>query len=292
MPDVINTNVNPLGSGYAHIGEMASPELLAIYNLEKLRPRFVTDNSVAWGIDLSYYNGDCTKLITDAVNAGCSFVIAKASDGVQLVAGSTSADKNYVDPQFFNTVQVCYNLKIPVLGYHFFRYDNAYFPSFDINSPSADPQWRTVRYWMGLPLNETKAPRAIYSGVTDLEGFKTPDNIWSYQEDGPVVISERVQAFQSWMKANVNLTVDPYLKHWLLYTSPSFVKSYCPNVQTQIDGGSVTGGYLLWLATWLFVKKAITSFFSSSLTDSSYKLAYTRKLVGKNKILAIWNCRY
>ena len=261
MPeDVINNNVNPLGSGYAHAGEMASPELLAKYEAEKLLPRFVTDNTVAWGIDISYYNGDAKKLIADAVSAGASFVIAKASDGTQLVAGSTSAEKNYVDPQFYNTVQYCQDNHIPVLGYHFFRYDNAYFPSFDINSPSADPQWRTTRLWMGLPLNQTKAPRAIYSGVTDLEAFKTPDNVWSYQEDGPVVIAERIQAFQQWMKANVNLTVDPYLTHWLLYTSPSFVKSYCPNVQTQIDGGSVTAGYLLWLATWLFVKKAITSF--------------------------------
>ena len=28
---------------------------------------------------------------------------------------------------------------------------------------------------------------------------------------------------------------------------------------TQIDGGSITGGYNLWLATWIFVKKVLTS---------------------------------
>ena len=259
MTDTEILNADPLGSGRAYAGEMATPELLAEYEQSKEMAGFISGSGVAWGIDISYYNGDAKKLITDAVANGCSFVIAKASDGVQLVNGSTSSEKNYIDPQFYNTVQYCYDAKVPVIGYHFFRYDNNYFQAPDPNSPSADMQWRTFRRWMGLPLNETKAPRAIYSGVTDLEGYKLDDTTMSYQEDGPVVIAERLQIWMEWMKNNVNLTVDPYFVHELLYTSPGFVNSYCPHVITQIDGGSITGGYLLWLATWLFVKKVITS---------------------------------
>jgi hypothetical protein len=255
--------LNGLGSGWAHAGRLSAQEMYALQADIVKQKTFATALAPTncWGIDTSHYVKNVVQVIKDAVAAGASFVIAKASDGVQLIAGSSSAEKNYVDPDFYDSVQVCYELGVPIGGYHFFHHENDYFAAPDPESPSADMQWRTVRNWLGLPLGLPKAPRAIQMQITDLEGYLLNDGkTWNYQEDGPVVIAERLQIWMEWMKHNVDPKTDPYLAKNLLYTSPGFVKSYCPNVITQIDGGSITGGYTLWLATWFFVKKVITSF--------------------------------
>ena len=196
-------DINGLGSGYAHAGEV-DQQLAAYLSSAKLagpEGMAAASEPPVWGIDISYYNGNATQMIKDAVAAGCSFVIAKASDGVQLIKGSSSDEGNYIDPQFYNNVQVAYDCGVPILGYHFFRYDNDYFQAPDPESPSSDMQWRTVKRWLGLPLHETKAPRAIQGLVTDLEMEKLSDGSWATTQVGPVVLAERLQIWMSWMKS-------------------------------------------------------------------------------------------
>jgi hypothetical protein len=263
--------INGLGSGWAHSQTPMDVQWVAVQKAKVSGKKAgavksAIDPSWAWGIDGSYFVKNPLQVIKDAVAAGASFVLWKASDGVQLVAGSTSAEKNYVDPSFYDVVQLCHTIVcpdgtvgVPVGGYHFFHEENDFFAAPVIDSPSADMQWRTMKTWQGLPMAPAvKAPRVIQMSISDLEGHLLADGkTYDFQEDGPVVIQTRLKIWMEWMRNMINTTVDPYLLHSLLYTSPGYINSYAKNVVVDIDAKD---SYLLWLATWWFVKKAITSF--------------------------------
>ena len=278
--------INGLGSGWAHAGQLSALELLALKaeSLVSGPKAEIAATPPCWGIDGSYYCKNAVQVVNDAIAAGASFVIWKASDAVQLKAGSSSDVGNYIDPTFYDVVQACYE-KVPVFGYHFLHLDNAYFGAPDPNSPSADFQWRTMRNWLGLPVNQPHSPRAIQAACTDFESYKLDDGVtWNFQEDGPVVLQQRLKLWDEWMKHMVDPALDPYLTQMLLYTSPGFVKSYCPTVVVDIDNNP---NFQMWLATWFFVKHAIANFskIPALLPTTGWPLLgqYTEKV-------KIWQC--
>ena len=120
--------INGLGSGWAHAGQLSALELLALKaeSLVSGPKAEIAATPPCWGIDGSYYCKNAVQVVNDAIAAGASFVIWKASDAVQLKAGSSSDVGNYIDPTFYDVVQACYE-KVPVFGYHFLHLDNAYF---------------------------------------------------------------------------------------------------------------------------------------------------------------------
>lgn len=259
--------INGLGSGYAHAGQMPQEFMDAFeaaYAEQKEKAAVSPQPGWAWGIDGSYYVKNPTQVIKDAVAAGASFVLWKASDAVQLTKGPDTDVGSYVDPTFYAAVDQCYNIirpdgkkGVPIGGYHFGHIDSEV-PPFDVNSPSSAPQWRIMKNTLGLPLNLPHAPRDIRTLTWDQEGYLLSDGkTWNFQDTNNTVMSDRLKTMMSWIRAMVDPAQDPFLKWVMMYTSPGFVNSYCKDVIVDIDNRA---SYKLWLATWYFVRKQIKSF--------------------------------
>lgn len=182
---------------------------------------------LACGIDTSHWTGPLSKELI----AGSDFVCPKATDGYQVRTGNWGDLGTFIDDQFYNTVQLCYDAHVPCIPYHFFEWDY-----------SAD-QWqidKIVQHQFDVIkwAFRTLEPKKSYHGlVIDVEVLGDTDTN----------IRNKLSMLYAMLKNDAkfaNVPVVFYTANWVLNTYPALR-----------DWLSYKGApYLLWLAQWVYTR--------------------------------------
>lgn len=198
-------------------------------------------DNYAWGIDLWGGVGSAltipekTALLQSWVDKGCSFLIAKCSDGHQMTKGDAFDVSTYVDPGFAGWCQAAYDViyngkkGLPFFAYHVFRGDVAQEP---LDNPEADFQFKTIKYAMGA-----KAGKSVHGVFLD---FELADNTNSN-------LSKMLHRLYIWL-TNYK-AYDPMWRG--IYTSMGVLTSISPDSAVWI-GSQTSPVEPLWMAQWVY----------------------------------------
>ena len=164
-------------------------------------------SNYALGPDLSHYNQNVG--IQTLVDHGCSFLIHKIGDGLQMVPGGPFDPVTYKDPDADERIQQAYNCtpRIPVILYHYMRFFGQ----------TAD-QERQIEYLI-YNLTTGKVPGKSYQAVMiDIEERgDSSTNIQKKTEALYAALLDALPGVKVGFYSSINYlnTVSPALRDWL-----------------------------------------------------------------------------
>ena len=187
----------------------------------------------AYGPDLSHYNLDVN--VQQLVDHGCSFIVHKISDGLQMTTGGVYDPATYKDPSVDERIQQAFEVKradggtgIPVVLYHYMRFFG-----------QRKDQLDQLNYLM-LNLTKSKIPGKSYHAVVlDIEESNV-DSDTNIQEKTEEVYAELL---------SLGVPI-------LFYTSNNYLETQSHALRDWL--GAKDNPKNLWMAQWPWYRRTIT----------------------------------
>lgn len=218
-------DTKPMWAGKLPPVEMLRQWLMARSDLQTLISG-LDQTQLALGIDTSHWEGKLTRELVE----GADFVCPKATDGNQIQTGNWGDLGTFVDDQFHNTVDLCYQVGRPCIPYHFFQWN------YD--------QWNRDQVYKHQYDVIKNAFKGLRPGVS-YHGFAIDVEV---PGDSDTNMLAKVKGLWELLKAD-----DQFKDIPVLFYSSNYYLNMWPSLR---DWLSQKGDYSkpLWLAQWSYTK--------------------------------------